>query len=248
MSVIITCAREWIRGFALPLASIIGENVGIEDIYGVTRRFKELIGEDLARKLDAAFEDVLKDEIRKALNTDRLEQELHLLVERFWAKIAYPLVELTQSILFRGDRAALDEFITLEEKLSVNMAKLIRESNYKFAENLVYGLSVLVDHDKWVIEKISKLGINGFIERTINRDPKALMEFASYIRYLIFAWLATTATVLGVTKEYKEENRDKMAQWCREYAKEVEAYIDTLDIIVKDEVYGELIELGIIKR
>ena len=39
-----------------------------------------------------------------------------------------------------------------------------------------------------------------------------------------------------------------MAQWCKEYAKEVEAYIDTLDIIVKDEVYEELIELGIIKR
>ena len=33
------------------------------------------------------------------------------------------------------------------------MAKLIRKSKYKFAENLVYGLSVLIDHDKWVIEK-----------------------------------------------------------------------------------------------
>jgi len=74
------------------------------------------------------------------------------------------------------------------------------------------------------------------------------MEFASYIRYLIFTWLATAATVLDITKEYKEENRDNMAQWCKEYAKEVEAYIDTLDIIVKDEVYEELIELGIIKR
>ncbi|RLE86160.1 MAG: hypothetical protein DRN04_19980 [Thermoprotei archaeon] len=107
MSVIITYARERIRGLALPLASSIGENVGIEDIYGVTRRFKELIGENLTRKLDVAFDDVLKDEIRKALNTDRLEQELHLLVERLWAKIAFPLVELTQSILFRGTEQPL---------------------------------------------------------------------------------------------------------------------------------------------
>jgi len=74
------------------------------------------------------------------------------------------------------------------------------------------------------------------------------MEFASYIRYLIFTWLATAATVLDITKDYKEENRDNMARWCKEYAKEVEAYIDTLDITVKDEVYEELIELGIIKR
>ena len=38
-----------------------------------------------------------------------------------------------------------------------------------------------------------------------------------------------------------------MAQWCREYAREVENYIDTLDILVKDDVYEELRELGIIK-
>lgn len=63
--------------------------------------------------------------------------------------------------------------------------------------------------------------INGFIERIINRDPKSLMEFASYIRYLIFTWLATAATVLDITKDYKEENRDNMAQWCKEYANEV---------------------------
>ena len=33
-----------------------------------------------------------------------------------------------------------------------------------------------------------------------------------------------------------------MAQWCRRYAKEVEDYIDTLDVLVKDDVYEELLD------
>ena len=78
--------------------------------------------------------------------------------------------------------------------------------------------------------------------------PSPLWSSQATLDTSFFTWLATAATVLDITKDYKEENRDKMAQWCKEYAKEVEAYIDTLDIIVKDEVYEELIELGIIKR
>jgi len=66
--------------------------------------------------------------------------------------------------------------------------------------------------------------------------------------YLTFTWLSSTAALLGIVKNYREENRDKMAQWRREYANEVEDYIDTLDILVKDEVYEKLAELGIVKR
>ncbi len=61
-----------------------------------------------------------------ALSTDRLEREIHLLVEKFWARIALPLAELTQSILSRTDRAALGEFIDLEERLGMALTKLIK--------------------------------------------------------------------------------------------------------------------------
>jgi len=249
MSVIVIYGRELIRGLGLPLASSISGNVYDEDIYDVAKRFSEFIGEDLVKELDRVFSEALRNEVNRALKTDKLEQEIHLLVEKFWSRIAFPLAELTQLTLSRMDRrVTLGEIIDLEEKLGIALAKLIRKTGYEYAENLVYGLSVLIDRDRWIIEKISELSIDDFLKKVIDRDPKAFIEFAAYTRYLTFTWVASTAALLGVVKNYKVENRDKMAQWCRGYAKEVEDYIDTLDILVKDDVYEELLELGIAKR
>ena len=247
MSVVIIYGREWIRSFGPSLISI-SEDLRVEDIRDIVKRFREFIGEDLAKELDKTFSEALSNEVSRALGTDRLEHEIHLLVERFWARIALPLAGLTESILSYTDRITLKEFIDLEEELGIALAKLIRRSEYEFAENLVYGLSVLIDRDRWIIEKISELGIEGFIQRIIERDPKAFMEFATYTMYLTFTWVASTAALLDIVKNYKNENRDKMARWCKEYAKEVEDYIDSLDIILKDEVYEELLKFGITKR
>ena len=248
MSIVIIYDRRWVGNLGLPLASGISRDDYVEEIRDVARRFKKFIGEDLARELDRVFDEALKNEISKALNTDNLEQEIHSLVEKFWARMALPLIEFTQVILPPVDRSMLEEFLRLEERLGVALAKLIKRSRYEFDEDLIYGLSALIDRDKWILEKVSELGIEGFIKRVLERDPKGFMEFTAYTMYLTFAWVASTAALLGIIKNYKDENRDKLAQWCKGYAEEVEDYIDTLDILVKDEVYGELIELGIIER
>jgi len=249
MGIAIICAREWVRGFTLPLATSIGEDTDTEDLRNVIERFRELIGEEVAKRLDTAFNEALDTEISRALNSDELEHEIHPLVERFWARIALPLTEIAQSILsHRADRAILKEFISLEEKLGIALAKLIKGSGYALADDLVYGLSVLIDRDRWVLEKVAELGIDNFVNKLLERDPKSFIEWVNYTMYLTFTWLASTAAVLGIVERYREENRDKMAQWCRAYAKEVEEYMDTLDILLKDEVYEELAELGIVKR
>jgi len=247
MSAVAIYGHELIRGFGLPLVSGLSEDVYVEDIRSVVKRFRELIGEDLAKEFDKVFSEALRNEVSRSLSTDNLEQEIHLLVGKFRARIALPLAELTQLTLSHADRAVSDEFINLEEKLATALTELIRRSGYEYAENLVYGLSVLIDRDRWIIKKTSELGIDGFINRVLDRDPKAFMEFAAYTMYLTFTWVASTAALLGVVKNYKDENRDKMARWYRGYAKEIEDYIDTLDILVKDDVYKELLELGIVK-
>jgi len=248
MSLAVIYNREWVRGLGLPLVSSVSGDFYVEDVRDVAKRFREFIGESLAKELDRVFSEALRNEVSRALSTDKLEHEIHLLVEKFWARIAFPLAELTQSMLSPIDRITLGGFIDLEEKLGIALTRLIRRSGYEFAEDLVYGLSVLIDRDRWIIEKVFELGIDEFIKRVIDRDPKAFMEFATYTMYLTFTWVASTAALLGIVKNYKDDNRDKMAQWCREYAKEVEDYIDSLDILVKDDVYEELLELGIVKR
>ena len=94
------------------------------------------------------FSEALRNEVGRALSTDKLEQEIHLLVEKFWAGIAPPLAESTQLTFFHMDRATLDESIDLEEELGITLAKIIRRSRYKYAENLIYRLSVLINRDQ----------------------------------------------------------------------------------------------------
>ncbi len=248
MSVAVIYGLEWIRGLGLPLVSGISGDVAVNDIKGIARRFSEFIGEEMAEALYRVLDDALRNEVAKALTTDNLEQDVHSLVEKFWARIALPEAELTQQILSSTDRSTLEEFINIEEELGTALAKLVRRSGYKFAEDLVYGLSVLLDRDRWVIEKISELGVDGLIKRILDRDPKAFVEFTTYTAYLTFTWVASTSPVLGIVKDYKVENRDKLAHWCKHYAAEVEDYIDTLDILVKDDVYRELLKLGAVKR
>ena len=247
MSIAVIYGRELVRDLGFPLVCSLSGDVHVEDMRDVAKRFRELVGEDFARRLNEVFNEALRNEVSRALSASDLEQEIHLLVERFWARMALPLAELAQSTLLRMDRATLAELIDLEKRLGVALAELIRGSGYELAEDLVYGLSVLIDRDQWVIEKITELGIDGFINRVLSRDPKTLIEFATYTMYLIFSWVASIATIVGVVKDYRNENRDKMAQWCKKYAKEVEDYIDTLDVLVKDDVYEELRELGVVK-
>ena len=123
MSAVAIYGHELIRGFGLPLVSGLSEDVYVEDIRSVVKRFRELIGEDLAKEFDKVFSEALRNEVSRSLSTDNLEQEIHLLAEKFRARIALPLAELTQLTLSHTDRAASDEFINLEEKLATALTE-----------------------------------------------------------------------------------------------------------------------------
>jgi len=128
------------------------------------------------------------------------------------------------------------------------LAEVIRGSGYRYAENLVYGLGALVDRDMWVLDKVSRYGIEGVVGRLVERSLETFLSFTGYTMYLAFAWTSATAAVLGLVKEFRETNRDTLAAWCRKYAEKVENHIDTLDLLLDDEVYGDLAELKIIKK
>lgn len=248
MSVAIVYPRAWVKGLGLPLVSGVSEDVLENSIRHIVVKFKELIGEELAEKLDNALDEALKNEISKALNTDKLDEELYLLVEKFWIRIASPLSQVNDMLLGSIDKSFLRELVELEKKIGETLARMIRRTNYRYAEELVYGLSALIDYDKWVIEKIFQLGIDAFVKKLIDRASKTFIEFINYALYLIFTWIASTAAILGIIKEYREENLDKLAKLCKQYAEELEDYIDTLDILLNDETYEELVRLGLVKR
>ena len=239
-------ARESLRGVALPLASAISEDTKVVELVGAAKRFRELVGEELAKELDRVLDEALANEVYRALNSDDLEREFPELVVRFWARISLPLIELNTRLSRAPGAAELVKGVELD--LGKVLAKVIRGSGYRYAENLVYALSVLIDRDVWVLDKVSRYGVEAVAKRLTERGLEPLLNLTGYTMYLTFAWVSATAAVLGLVKEFREGNRDVLAMWCREYAKEVESYIDTLDLLLDDEVYTDLVELGVVKR
>lgn len=202
--VIAVYARESLRGVALPLVASIGEDTGVTDVLSIIKRFKEFVSTETLEKLDKSFNEALRNEIYEVLNADRLEQDFPMLVEKFWARIALPLIELS-NVIYVLNVEALKKFREVEEELAKVLAKLLKNSDYSYADNLIYALSTLVDRDLWVLDKIYELGFNTLIKKIIDRAFDVVLQFSGYTMYLTFAWVSSTAAVLDIAKEYKEK-------------------------------------------
>jgi hypothetical protein len=219
----------------------------------LTRTFNPILAEklrnmlgDTTEKIVKALEESLSSEIAQALNTKNIEKEFPTLAEKFWLRISLPLLELNQKITpLPSDK--LKELIELEKEAARETAKLIRNTGYRYAEDLVYGLSAMIDYDAWLVEKLSQLGPETLFEKLWQRGLQETLQLSIYTRYLLFAWISATSAFLNLLEEYREENRDTLAKWSRTYAEEVEAYIDTLDTLLDDEAYiviEKMSELG----
>lgn len=238
--------REPLRSIALPLATAIGEGTSASDVLIAVNKFRELVGDEIFKRLDKVFNEALSDEIFKALNTDDLEHEFSTLVEKFWARLALLLVELSTSVY--TNKSVLKALRSVEEELAKAIAKALKLSGYEYADNLVYALSALVDRDLWIIDKVAELSFEELVKKLTDRALDTVIQLAGYTMYLAFAWISASVAVIGIAKKYRERNRDMLATWCREYAREVEEYLDTLDLLLDDEVYNDLRELRVIER
>ncbi|WP_460172818.1 hypothetical protein [Vulcanisaeta sp. JCM 14467] len=203
---------------------------------------------DLMDYVMRAFKDALDREVRTVLNSTDLTNEFLLDLSMFTNRVINPMIRLTQElangIVFRG--ISVDDFNKAELAIGKELAKLIRSTNYPYAEDLVYALSILIEHDHWVINNVARYGFNGLLSRINERALNEAGDTSVYLMATAFAWYSATAAVLGLIKEFRGVNRDALAQWSRAYAEELNAYIDTLDLLINDETYKTLKEEGVI--
>jgi hypothetical protein len=212
-----------------------------------TKRIEKFIESDVFRELTKAVKSSIKYEIFEALTTEDLTKTFQPLTEKFWLRLALPMFDINQK-LFSLNAEKLSEFKKLEEDMAYEIVELLRHSGYKYSENLIFGLSTMVDYDIWLLEKISKLKFEGFVKKLWERALEEILQLSGCLRYLFFAWASATSATLKLIERYKEENRDTLAQWCKTYAEEVEIYIDTLDTLLDDETYKIIEELGIVRK
>ncbi len=209
------------------------------------------IPRDLIDNTLSAFRDALDNGgVRTVLNTDNLSNAFLTNLSTFTVKIINPIIKLTQHV--SGNiglgRISINDFSRVELALGRELARLIRATNYSRAEDLVYALSILIEHDQWVINNVVKYGFDGLMDRINKRALNEVGETSAYLMATIFAWYSATTAVLGIVREFRRENLNALAQWSRAYAEELDAYIDTLDLLISDETYETLREEDVIKQ
>ena len=206
------------------------------------------ISRDLMDYVMKAFKDALDNEVRTVLNPTDLTNEFLLDLPIFTNRIVNLMIRLTQEVTsgIALGRVSMNELSRVKLGISRELAGLIRSTNYSRAEDLVYPLSMLIEHDLWVMDNVARYGFNGLLVRINERTLNEVSGASAYLMAIAFAWYSVTAAVLGLVRGFRETNRDVLAQWSRAYANELSAYVDTLDLLINDETRGVLREEGVI--
>jgi len=189
MSITLTVLENTRRYTILPTLTIAGSTR-----VSLTKRVKRLIGSDVFRELTKAVKNSIKHEVSEALTTENLTVIFPQLTEKFWLRLALPMLEVNQKLSsLRAGK--LSEIKKLEEDITHEVAKLLRCSGYKYSEDLVYGLSAMVDYDMWLLEKVSELDFEGLVKRLWERALEEMLQLSGYLRYLFFAWTSATSAI-----------------------------------------------------
>lgn len=208
------------------------------------------ISNDLVGNITNAFKDALDNEVYAVLNAEDVTNTFLINLPIFTGRVINLMIRSTQDVV-RGislSKISINDFNRAELAISRELARLIRSTNYPHAEDLVYALSMLIEYDLWVVNNVVRYGFNEVISRINERALNEAGEASAYLMATAFAWYSSTSAVLGMVREYREGNRDLLARWSREYADELDAYIDTLDLLINDETYEALVEEGVIKQ
>jgi hypothetical protein len=225
--------------------SIASSSLTVKGVDGMFERLSRFVGRRELRRLMKAVDTAVRYEVSQALRFDNLPKVFPKLTRRFWSRVELYISVITDRVFDNVvSLEDLKEFREVEMDLARHTARLLRNTGYEHAEDLVYGLSIMIEYDLWLVEKVIKLGLDELLEKLSERALTEILEASSYLRYLGFAWISATTATLGIIKEYKVENRDTLSQWCREYAEEIDSYIDTIDTLLDDEAYEIIKNLG----
>ncbi len=230
------------RILIFPLILSVGKSISVNNVDEAIKRFREFIGEDATIK-------VIDYEIIKALNMDAdfLPLDFYFLVQDFRSRVILPMIKFS-NILKSSDKNILKIAKEIMENIAMGIAERIELSRSRYADDLIYALSILIDRDIWFIDKVLELGIINLADKLITRALYFLDDFVEFSIRLAFTWVSATVSILGIAREFKDKNISILASYSREYADRVEEYLDVLDMLIDDDVYKDLIKLGIVER
>ena len=182
-----------------------GEKVRMLSLIGERKcllKLRELVEDKVLKELEEA----LKGPVRRILNSPNLSVDFPLEVYSFLSVVVKPLNQFSVYSLNKvsSNEKAYLEFNKLLKELYNTLAKELRATCCENVENLVYAMSIVFDHDLWVIDRIREVGIEAFMNKLIERAPCELYETSGYYLYLLFSLFSSMAAVLNMVDTYKE--------------------------------------------
>ena len=215
----------------------------------ISRRFMELFGvreEELRRICELVIERTVKQ---------LLVVELEEMVETF--NEGYPIFVMYVTSLLSSFSISrlyalhleetfrlLDEIAELERKFYELYLGLLKERCTEAdipIEDLEYAIAQLFDYDLWLVEKVKELGLEKFLTLLMERANEEAYSMYSYLLALLYVATAINVALFGIVT-YNKENLRVLVKWARHYAKELDAYVDIVNLLVTDEYYEAIEE------
>ncbi|HDD26877.1 MAG TPA: hypothetical protein ENF75_07330 [Acidilobales archaeon] len=223
----------------------------LKELSSLSSEFRRVFSSRLLTMLNDYVNKLLSDFIEPLLNTKtpdldnvftKLLSEFSMYLSTITSVLNAPILALKNEEEIVSE---LSKLVSLEERVYSLIANEVRRRGSKVpndVEGVVYGLAMLIDYDLWVINKLSKYGLHGLIERLQTRALNELSEAVRYKAALTYLVTATLTAILGIVTKYNMNNLSKLIKWTKKYAEELDDYIDTLDVLVEDELYSEVMK------
>lgn len=103
-------------------------------------------------------------------------------------------------------------------------------------DRVEYAVAQLFDHDLWVLEKVSELGLENFLKLLVERAYDEVSDMYGYMLALLYVVMSVN-TALFELVSYRKESLEILIDWAEYYARELDAYIDTVNLLITDEYY-----------
>jgi len=137
----------------------------------------------------------------------------------------------------------LDEIVELEKKFYELYLKFLKEKCARISipiEDVEYAIAQLFDYDLWLTEKVKEHGIERFPIILMERAHEEASSMYNFLLALLYVVTAINVALFEIAP-YNKENLGILVDWAKHYASELDAYIDTVNLLVTDEYY-EVIE------
>ncbi len=207
----------------------------------VRSTLEKVLGSRLLELYSKVLTEALKCEIPNILNAEHLdENEFSRNLLRFSYRLADPEIYCEAiNVIERVSKLRREDLRVVYTEALCRLTEKIRGIGYRYTEDVVYAISILLERDLWIVSRARSLSLDSFITKLIDKACREVLEFVDYTVKLTFTIVSILAALFNNVK-FRRENLDKLASWSRDFAEHLDNCMNTLDARLTGETDPQL--------